>query len=245
MANDITTTSHVIPFNFEGKEIRTLLIEGEPWFVASDVCKALGLSNPSESLRNLDPDEKGLSSTDTPSGKQDMLIVSESGLYILILRCRDAVKAGSVPHQFRKWVTSEVLPSIRKTGGYGQPDADRLNAAYALASQVAAQASRTVFKAVMEGSDSWKHGRWVFNLGWNGKDDWDMPWVKAIDNDAMVGTPEQLAKMIEGPDLFMDTHRLATLGSACAARVARTLVYQAGRDAKAKGRQLRATEVAV
>lgn len=240
MANDSTMTSNVIPFDFEGKEIRTLLIEGEPWFIARDVCSALGLVNSRKSLTALDEDEKGVTSSDTLGGQQNMAIINESGLYTLILRCRDAVKRGSVPHQFRKWVTSEVLPSIRKTGGYGRPDEDRLNAAYALASQVAAQASRTVFKAVMEGDDSWRHGRWVFALAWNGKDDWDAPWAKAIDNDAMVGTPEELAKMIEGPDLFMDTHRLATLGSACAARVARTLVYQAGRDAATKSGKLQA-----
>jgi len=90
-----------------------------------------GCGNPSEALRNLDHDEKGLSSTDTPSGFQDMLIVSESGMYTLVLRCRDAVKCGTVPYRFRRWVTREVLPSIRKTGRYesaAQPiDPDRID----------------------------------------------------------------------------------------------------------------------
>lgn len=221
-------------FKFNTHEVRTFMRDGEPWFVARDVCNALGLVNSRKSLTALDEDEKGVTSSDTLGGQQNMAIINESGLYTLILRCRDAVKPGSVPHRFRKWVTSEVLPSIRKTGGYGQPDEDRINAAYALASQVAAQASRAVFKAVMEGDDSWRHARWIFALAWNGKDDWDAPRVKAIDNDAMVGTPEALAKMIEGPDLFMDTHRLATLGSACAARVARTLAHQKKMDKFAK-----------
>jgi len=105
-------------FNFGTHTVRVIMIDGEPWFVASDVCRALELSNPSESLRNLDAEERGISSTETPGGMQDMLIISESGLYTLILRCRDAVKAGTVPHRFRKWLTSEVLPSIRKTGRY-------------------------------------------------------------------------------------------------------------------------------
>lgn len=108
-----------LPFQFGDMEIRVLMIDGEPWFVASDVCRALELSNPSESLRNLDAEEKGISSTETPGGRQNVAIISESGMYTLVLRCRDAVKAGTVPHRFRKWVTSEVLPAIRKTGGYG------------------------------------------------------------------------------------------------------------------------------
>lgn len=238
MTNDSTTTSNVIPFNFEGNPVRTLLIEDAPWFVASDVAAALMYRDSFNMHRNLDEDEKDTHIVSTPGGDQEMMIINESGLYSAILRSRkDEAK------RFKKWVTSEVLPSIRKTGGYGQPDENRLYAAQALASQVAAQVSRTIFKAVMEGDDSWRHARWMFALAWNGKGDWDAPWAKAIANDAMVGTPEELAQMIESPDLLIDTHRLATLGSACAARVARTLVYQAGRDAKAKGGQLQARRV--
>lgn len=110
--------TNIIPFDFEKHPVRATIINGEPWFVASDICRALKLTNTSESLRNLDEDEKGISSTDTPSGVQDMLIVSESGLFTLILRCRDAVKPGTAPHRFRKWVTAEVLPAIRKHGRY-------------------------------------------------------------------------------------------------------------------------------
>lgn len=105
-------------FNFESKSIRTLSINNEPWFVAKDVCDAIGLTNSRMSLIALDEDEKGVSLIYTPSGQQEMNIVSESGMYTLILRCRDAVKKGSVPHRFRKWVTAEVLPAIRKTGKY-------------------------------------------------------------------------------------------------------------------------------
>ena len=105
-------------FNFESNSIRTLAIDNEPWFVAKDVCDAIGLTNSRMSLIALDEDEKGVSLIYTPSGQQEMNIVSESGMYTLILRCRDAVKKGSVPHRFRKWVTAEVLPAIRKTGKY-------------------------------------------------------------------------------------------------------------------------------
>ncbi|HHF3829285.1 TPA: P22AR C-terminal domain-containing protein [Haemophilus influenzae] len=105
-------------FNFESNSIRTLAINNEPWFVAKDVCDAIGLTNSRMSLIALDEDEKGVSLIYTPSGQQEMNIVSESGMYTLILRCRDAVKKGSIPHRFRKWVTAEVLPTIRKTGKY-------------------------------------------------------------------------------------------------------------------------------
>jgi len=116
-------------FNFESKSIRTLAINNEPWFVAIDICKAINLSNPSMAVANLDEDEKkvvGSSDTLDPklnlgsagNGAQSLSLVSESGMYTLILRCRDAVKKGSIPHRFRKWVTAEVLPTIRKTGKY-------------------------------------------------------------------------------------------------------------------------------
>lgn len=116
-------------FNFESNSIRTLAINNEPWFIAIDICKAINLSNPSMAVANLDEDEKkvvGSSDTLDPklnlgsagNGAQSLSLVSESGMYTLILRCRDAVKKGSVPHRFRKWVTAEVLPAIRKTGKY-------------------------------------------------------------------------------------------------------------------------------
>lgn len=74
-------------------------------------------------MRALDEDEKDLSSIEGLSrGNVQANIVSEPGLYTLVLRCRDAVKSGTLPHRFRKWVTAEVLPAIRKTGRYSKPD---------------------------------------------------------------------------------------------------------------------------
>ncbi|MEH2922403.1 Bro-N domain-containing protein [Samsonia erythrinae] len=104
-------------FSFDSSvKVRVLSVDGNPWFVAADVCKAIALDN--TSIRKLDDDEKGLHSMHTPGGMQDVSIISESGLYTLILRCRDAVTPGTIPYRFRKWVTGEVLPSIRKTGKY-------------------------------------------------------------------------------------------------------------------------------
>lgn len=106
-------------FSFDSStKIRAVSINGSPWFVAKDVCDALQLTNSRVSLQSLDDDEKGVSSTDTLGGKQRLSIISESGLYTLILRCRDAVTPGTIPYRFRKWVTSEVLPAIRQTGKY-------------------------------------------------------------------------------------------------------------------------------
>ena len=121
-----TQTKQLSTFNFENQSIRALVINNEPWFVAKDLCDTLGITNPSKAILNLDDDEKMIS-TDSNlklgsagNGAQSLALVSESGMYTLILRCRDAVKKGSVPHRFRKWVTSEVLPQIRKTGSYSK-----------------------------------------------------------------------------------------------------------------------------
>jgi prophage antirepressor-like protein len=111
--------NNIIPFDFEGRAVRSTVIDGEPWFIAADICRVLGVQNPSDAVAKLlDDDERGVASIYTPSGDQKMLIVNESGLYTLILRSRSATKPGTPQHRFRKWVTSEVLPSIRKTGGY-------------------------------------------------------------------------------------------------------------------------------
>ena len=95
-------------------EIRTVIKDGEPWFVAQDVCAALGLANTFWSVNGLDPDEKSYVSRTNLGLKpgKDMVIINESGLYAVIVRS-DKPQA----RPFRKWVTSEVLPMIRKTGG--------------------------------------------------------------------------------------------------------------------------------
>lgn len=106
-------------FKFESDSaIRAIIIDGNPWFFAADVCRAIGVVNHRDAVRKLDDDEKGVGSTDTLGGEQESVIISESGLYTLILRCRDAVTPGTIPYRFRKWVTSEVLPQIRRTGRY-------------------------------------------------------------------------------------------------------------------------------
>ncbi|MEH3399131.1 BRO family protein [Enterobacter cloacae] len=106
-------------FSFESScNIRAVMVDGNPWFVAADVCSAVGIKHSASAMRALDNDEKGVHSMHTPGGQQDFTIINESGLYTLILRCRDAVTPGTIPYRFRKWVTGEVLPQIRQTGRY-------------------------------------------------------------------------------------------------------------------------------
>ncbi|EFO0116825.1 hypothetical protein D1Y58_21280 [Escherichia coli] len=117
-------------FSFqEEHQIRVVMINGEPWFVAKDVCDALRLVNSRKALMSLDEDEKGVTLSYTPGGEQKLNIISESGLYTLILRCRDAVKQGTTAWRFRKWVTNEVLPSIRKNGEYVYVEPEPMRAA--------------------------------------------------------------------------------------------------------------------
>lgn len=116
--------SNLSVFNFESNEVRVVLVNGEPWFVAKDTCDILGISNVSQALSRLDDDERStiILNEGINAGNPNTNIISESGMYGLVLSSR---KPEAKP--FRKWITSEVLPSIRKTGSYsllqtpGQP----------------------------------------------------------------------------------------------------------------------------
>ena len=117
--------SQAAVFKFESNDaIRSVLIDGSPWFVAQDVCTALRIQNVTQALDKLDDDERSMLNIGHEHRSifdkrvKEINIVSESGLYTLILRCRDAVTPGTIPYRFRKWVTGEVLPQIRKTGRY-------------------------------------------------------------------------------------------------------------------------------
>lgn len=103
----------IVPFQFNTHEIRVVLIGGEPWFVAKDVCEVLEQPNISQVVLRLKSYEKGIHNVDTLGGNQEMAIISESGLYRLVLTSR---KPQAEP--FQDWVVQDVLPSIRKTGSY-------------------------------------------------------------------------------------------------------------------------------
>lgn len=108
-------TMQVLPYVFQEQLVRARLDEQDnPWFVAKDVAAVLGIQNIRQNLDGLDADEKGVCKTDTPGGAQTMTLVSESALYALIFASRKPEAKA-----FSKWVRSEVLPNLRKTGGYG------------------------------------------------------------------------------------------------------------------------------
>lgn len=103
-------------FNFENQNIREVTIDGEPWFVGKDIAEALGYSNTRKAISDhVHEDDKGVTKWDTLGGKQNLTIINESGLYALIFGSKlDSAK------RFKRWVTSEVLPTLRKTGAYTQ-----------------------------------------------------------------------------------------------------------------------------
>ncbi|WP_445620664.1 BRO-N domain-containing protein [Kushneria sp. Sum13] len=109
----MSAIAQVLPFQFDTQEIRTLLIDDQPWFIAADVARALQYQTAKDMARNLDDDERGRQIVPTPSGDQEMTIINESGLYSAILRSRK-----TEAKRFKKWVTAEVLPAIRQHGRY-------------------------------------------------------------------------------------------------------------------------------
>ena len=105
-------------FNFENHNVRALVIDDEPYWVGKDVAKVLGYAEPRSAVsKRVDEEDKGVAKIATPSGVQEMTVINESGLYSLIL----SSKLPSAK-RFKRWVTSEVLPALRKTGGYKLPD---------------------------------------------------------------------------------------------------------------------------
>lgn len=104
-------TTDVMPFDYQGTQLRTVAIDGEPWFVAADTLALLDLNR--SSLTALDDDEKGVHSLDTLGGQQNVGVLSEPGFYSLVLRSRKP-EAKAI----KRWVTHDVLPAIRRTGSY-------------------------------------------------------------------------------------------------------------------------------
>jgi len=103
-------------YNEQFGQLRTHMDDdGNLWFVASDVCAALDITNNRDAIGNLDDDEKGVGISDTPGGRQKMAIITEPGLYSLVLRSRKPEAK-----LFKRWITHEVIPAIRKTGQYQQ-----------------------------------------------------------------------------------------------------------------------------
>lgn len=105
--------SNLTVFGFNNSEVRVVEINGEFWFVGKDICNILEISNNRDALSRLDDDEKGVANVDTFGGNQNLTVINESGLYSLVLTSRKPEAK-----RFKKWITSEVLPTLRKTGTY-------------------------------------------------------------------------------------------------------------------------------
>jgi prophage antirepressor-like protein len=146
-------------FQYSDYSVRTTIVDGVPWFVAKDLCGVLGISKYRDAVSRLDDDERGSVKVDTLGGKQELATVSESGMYALVLRSRK-----SEAQAFRKWITSEVLPSIRKTGGYSaiaQPSntvALPQNYIEALKALVAAEEQKALLEAEKQLLEDANHG---------------------------------------------------------------------------------------
>jgi len=147
-------------FTYSDLQVRTVVRDGEPWFVAVDVCTVLGIANPSDAVRNLDDDESELvpAALVTSEGRpQDFLnLINEPGLYSLILRSRKPEAKA-----FKRWITHEVIPAIRKTGRY--ETAPAIPQSYAEALQLAADQARQIeaqavaLAAAAPKAEAWDH----------------------------------------------------------------------------------------
>lgn len=116
-------------FTYAGREIRTVIVDGEPWFVASDVCDYFGVTNRNRVMQEIDPADKGGTQIDTPGGRQTVATINEPGLFGLLFALQPQKARGvdsaqieqriSQVRAFKRWVTHEVLPSINRTGQFG------------------------------------------------------------------------------------------------------------------------------
>lgn len=215
----------ITPFNFGAHAVRVTTRDNQPWFVANDVCEALGYRNTSKAINDhIDEDERYNESLERGGS---MLFISESGLYALVLRSRKPEA-----RKFAKWVTSEVLPSIRQTGGYGsqQRDVHLVEHAHQLAHAATLQVYQAVFDAVMLEGEAPHSTRMLlsFTRGAGGAMN---PYVQPIEAGAMVMTLAQLTQAVR-TDLIVSDTTLARLAAACTQRMATRAELQALQQAQ-------------
>ena len=127
--------NEIVPFDFHGREVRTISLDSEPWFVASDVCDFFGVTNRNRVMQEIDPADKGGTQIDTPGGRQTVTTINEPGLFQLLFALQPQKARGvdqsdidarmDQVRQFKRWVTHDVLPAIRKTGTFTAPAAPR------------------------------------------------------------------------------------------------------------------------
>lgn len=231
-AKGVRSTDAPVTFNFGQHNVRTIDKDGEVWFVANDVCDVLDIANPRNATARLDDDEKGVVSNDTPGGTQELTVINESGLYSLVLSSRK-----EQAREFKRWVTREVLPTIRKTGRFVHqpepapppalpaPEANRADmlSVLGLASVTGQFVQQTVFDALLKqsGRDGWIHGRWLMSFDYKGT-----PQVKLVDGDAFVMSMSRLADAIVEPNgMMVSPVDLAKLAAACNRRLVGHVEY--------------------
>lgn len=213
--------AEITPFNFGSNIVRVVSRNNDPWFIANDVCKALGYSNTSKAIADhLDDDERYNESLDRGGS---LLLISESGLYALILRSRKPEA-----RKFAKWVTSEVLPTIRKTGSYqSDTQSQRTALAHQLASQATSQVFDTVFRAVMDGSFNPSLDRLLLSFTPGGPNGEHTPQATTLPHNAIVTTVPHLIRAVAS-DLAITTPDLTSLALACTQRLASRTCRQQG-----------------
>ena len=211
----------ITPFNFGAHAVRVLTRDSQPWFVATDVCDALGYRNTSKAINDhIDEDERYNEPLERGGS---LLLISESGLYALVLRSRKPEA-----RKFAKWVTSEVLPSIRQTGGYAkQHDTRRMEHARQLAHAATLQVYQAVFDAAMQGDEPAHFTRLLLSFT-QGQGDALIPYVKSMEAGAMLMTLPQLTQAIR-TDLMVSDATLAKLAAACTQRLADRTEFEARR----------------
>lgn len=241
MAQSVQGVSAPVIFNFRNTEVRTLVLDDEVWFVASDVAKALNYRNADDMTRMLDDDEAGahiVRSRSENGVEQDreVIIINESGLYHAVLKSR---KPEAKP--FRKWVTSEVLPAIRKTGQYAataQPGsaaqpalaADPHDPAYRSAWMASAVFCASIqidlFRHFMAGGEHAAfRPRYLLVI------DGDKPRIQPVEPDACVFPWREAPRILRDPATMIKTSLLADIAAAAAQRIAERATYQERKSA--------------
>lgn len=227
----MTATNAITPFNFNSHDIRVIVRNGEPWFVAKDVCETLGYSNSRKAIGDhLDDDEKGVTNSDTLGGSQKLTIINESGLYALVLRSRKPEA-----RKFAKWVTSEVLPAIRKTGSYESKPAaatpSRTELAMRGATMISGRVQEEVFQQLVQDGE-FVHSRWLltFDLTRQGS----VPRVLRLQRGAAIDGIASMAARIADERESFSADDLIALAAAATQRLHRDMQPQHQRIANAR-----------
>jgi len=214
-------TAQITPFNFGEHAIRTTVIDETIWFACTDVAKALGYRDASSASQHLDSDEKRVLPLEVPRSNQSLdrggslVLINESGLYALVLRSRKPEA-----RKFAKWVTSEVLPSIRKTGSYSAPVQALTPSAQATtgmslpdalrhAARITAEIQALLVNQFMAGNDNWKKDKWMVYF----LDDIErpVPMLEPIQNNEFTMSFPQLIKHLKEDNAWISTSHLANL----------------------------------